>query len=163
MATYLRKHQSKLTIDIQEQEEKFLLWALGHREQGRKTSEFFITQTFVNGKQPNKKKSIRSYMTTFLLNLANQIGVEVYAVGGSWNWYEDKSRKSHFHLMVSIPLSITPSVVMKFGTMGKNGRKLSRWGRSTIDVYEPSLGGFPYILSKHDWETDFTPFHPRGK
>lgn len=163
MNSFIRQRQKNLNKDIQKQEEKFLLWALGHKELGRKTTEFFITQTFVNGKQPDKKKSIRSYMTTFLLNLANHIGVEVYAVGGSWNWYEDKTRKSHFHLMVSIPLSIPPSVVMKFGTMGANGRKISRWGKSTIDVYEPSLGGFQYILSKHDWETDFTPFHPRGK
>ncbi len=159
MNSYIRKRIHRLKKDIQEQEVAFLRWAMEHEN----TSEFFITQTFMGGTQPNHEKPVRDYILTFLLNLSNNIGSEVYAVGGSWNRAQHPPRSSHFHLMVSIPLVVPPSVVMRLGTQDRNGRKLYKWGKNTCEHYEPSLGGFPYILSKHDWELFTNPFHPRGK
>ena len=155
-------HRNKHMLDkaIKGEEKKFLQWAMSqsvHRE-------FFITQTFIGGIQPNSEKSIRTYILTFLLNLANNIGKEVYAIGGSWNkaspatsWME---RASHFHLMVSVPLILPSSVVMSMGNRDRNGNKLYRWGRHTCAPYDPDRGGFPYILTRHEWET-FAPIYPK--
>ena len=158
MNNYLRNRRKTILQDIYGEEEQYLRWAMEHQH----TSEFFITQTFVGGWLPNRNKPVRDYILTFLLNLTNHVGTDVYAIGGSYKKKHRFDRASHFHLMVSIPLVIPPSVVMRFGTQGRNGRKLSRWGRNTCDVYDPMRGGFPYILTKHEWEC-FTPFHPKGK
>jgi hypothetical protein len=150
--------QNKQKQGIEKEEMKFLQWAMKHET----TSEFFITQTFVNGIQPNPNKFIRPYILTYLLNLANNIGKEVYAIGGSWDATQTPfiDRASHFHLMVSVPLNILPSVVMRMGDRDRNGKKLPLWGRHTCEIYDPDRGGFPYILSRHQWEM-FSPIHPR--
>ena len=164
MNSYIRKRIHKLEPNIRKEEENFLRWANTEWSKGNKTSEYFITQTFMGGIQPNHEKPVRDYILTFLLNLSNNIGSDLYAVGGSWNKasHNYKGRASHFHLMVSVPLVLPPSVVMRLGTQDKNGNKLSKWGRNTCERYDPNLGGFPYILTRHDWETFNNPFHPRG-
>ena len=161
---YQSNPKAQLNERIEEEEKNFLLWSMSHEE----TSEFFITQTFIGGVQPNGEKPLRDYMLTFLLNLTNNVGKEVYGIGGSWNSHQDnqhlqpweKRRQSHFHLMVSVPLILPSSVVMRLGNQGKDGRKLPRWGKHTCDVYDPDRGGFPYMLTRHIWEK-FQVFHPR--
>ena len=169
--------KAQLNERIQEEEKNFLQWSMSHEE----TSEFFITQTFIGGVQPKKEKPVREYMLTFLLNLTNNVSRlpwvprrgqspinPIYAIGGSWDANQDNQnlqpwenrRQSHFHLMVSVPLILPSSVVMRLGSKGKDGRKLPRWGKHTCDVYDPDRGGFPYMLTRHIWEK-FQVFHPR--